>query len=134
MRQMGCICDCPLNPFGLGDSIVNAKKKIGNPPFDSDDSDESDGASPTINQKEKYISKDLFSRFDGAQVTWADVKYTWGTPLNAGPYLHPAQPDGSEGWEETRPDPKGAKPAKGARGGGRASWGNRTRQSVVQSG
>ncbi|KAJ1209462.1 hypothetical protein NDU88_004840 [Pleurodeles waltl] len=26
----------------------------------------------------------------------ADVKYLWGTPLNTGPCLHPARPDGSE--------------------------------------
>ncbi|KAJ1209727.1 hypothetical protein NDU88_005100 [Pleurodeles waltl] len=34
-----------------------------------------------------------------------DVKYPWGTPLNAGPCLHPARPDGIEvlGGDTPRP-------------------------------
>ncbi|KAJ1161975.1 hypothetical protein NDU88_002455 [Pleurodeles waltl] len=40
----------------------------------------------------------------------------------------------STDWEMTHPDPEGAKPVKGERGGGRTSWRNGTRHSVVQSG
>ncbi|KAJ1177612.1 hypothetical protein NDU88_002865 [Pleurodeles waltl] len=64
----------------------------------------------------------------------ADLKYHWGTPLNSGPCYIQHGLTGVRCWEETRPDLGGAKPVKGERGGGRASWRNRTRHSVVQSG
>ncbi|KAJ1092293.1 hypothetical protein NDU88_005404 [Pleurodeles waltl] len=37
-------------------------------------------------------------------------------------------------WEETRPDPEGAKLAKGEQGGERTSWGNGMRHNIVQWG